>query len=216
MDRRMRTAWLAGLVIITVTASATGCGNAAAPPTVPTAQATPQPLFTLSGTVVERTGVSSVPVEGAIVSHLAIGRSATTDRNGGYVIADVPGSILTTIVVTKDGYQNTSRSVSVSGDTRLDLQLVRRPPDPTLSGLVYERTPSGQVPLAGAIVENSYTHGSTVSDASGHYRLVFKTGELGATDGFASIRVSKEGFEAAIRELVPEGDTHLDIELVRR
>jgi hypothetical protein len=36
------------------------------------------------------------------------------------------------------------------------------------------------------------------------------------TDGFAQIMASKEGYAPFLREVVVEGETRLDIELVRR
>jgi hypothetical protein len=159
-----------------------------------------------------------IPVQDALVTHVGTGRSVLTDSTGRYAMPDIPASVAT-ITVMKNGYEMATRSVNVSGDTRLDLQLVRRPeprPAPTLSGVVYESSGAERVPVAGAVVENSYTHSASITDANGQYRLEFTTGELGVTDGFVRIHVSKQGFEDFVRELVPEGDVRLDIELVRR
>jgi hypothetical protein len=197
---------------MTVSASATGCGNH------PTAPGNPQAGYTLSGTVTEIDAGTLIPVQDAVVTHVPTGRSAATDSSGQYVIPDVPAR-QATVTVMKDGYEIATRSVNVSGDTRLDLQLVRRPeprPGPTLSGVVYESSGAGDVPVAGALVEDGYTHRASIADATGHYRLVFSAGELGMTDGFVRIQVSKQGFDPVVRELVPEGDVRLDIELVRR
>ena len=87
---------------------------------------------------------------------------------------------------------------------------------PTVSGIVYEKSAAGPRPVVGAVVESVYTHVAAVTDENGHYRLTYMTGGLGTPDGFDTIRVSKEGFETAVRSLVSNGDLRLDVELLRR
>jgi hypothetical protein len=133
-------------------------------------------------------------------------------------MADLPAG-LATFLVGREGYEAASASVQVSGDTRLDVRLVKRRPVPasvSVSGIVYEQVGADRAPLAGAVVENSYSHTSTTTDALGRYRLEFTPAELGNTDGFARIYATREGFVPSFREIVVEGDTRLDIELVRR
>ena len=212
MYLRTMSARLARTAIMTLTASAIACGGTA------TAPANPQPRHALAGTVTERAAGSRIPIEGVLVTHVATGRSARTDTGGGFVIHDVPAAPAT-LIATKVGYDIATASVEVSGDTRVDLLMVRRPeplPNPTLAGVVYERSGAAPVPVAGAVVESLNTHRVSITDANGRYRLAYITGELGMTDGFDTIRVMKEGFATVVREVVPEGDMRLDIELVRQ
>jgi hypothetical protein len=82
---------------------------------------------TLSGIVTETTPTGTAPVAGALVYRgVQTGwRDATTDQNGFY---SIPGlyDALDTIETRKDGYQDTKNSVRVSGDTRFDIEIVRR------------------------------------------------------------------------------------------
>lgn len=211
MHRTGRQTALFWAVGVALSSSTIACGS------TPTAPAAPRPANTVSGVVTETAGGERVPVEGAVVRHSATGRSATTDSGGRYAITELPGS-MATIIAIKDGYENAVAMVAVFGEARLDLQMVRRrepPGPPALFGVVYEKTAAGEAPIAGALVEDSMTHMSTVTDAAGRYRLDFKGVNLGNTDGFVHIYVAKEGFQTFTRWVVPEGDTRLDIELVR-
>jgi hypothetical protein len=84
--------------------------------------------FTLSGVVTEATPSGNAPVEGVTVYRgVSNGyRSARTDRNGFYTIL---GMFDGTDVVTtsKEGYDDTENThVSIKGDTRFDIQIVRQ------------------------------------------------------------------------------------------
>jgi hypothetical protein len=87
----------------------------------------PPGTYTLSGAITERTPTGSVPLEGVEVSRgYATGWiGATTDKNGFY---EVHGLYDRTDVVSasKDGYERQETLVTVNGDTRFDMQLVRR------------------------------------------------------------------------------------------
>jgi hypothetical protein len=109
--------------------------------------------------------------------------------------------------------------ITVTGDTRLDFQLVRSSHPPSgrsLAGVVFERVGSVAVPIAGAVVEDSYTHLSALTAPDGRYRIEFNPADLGRFDGFADIFVRKDGFETANRSVVITGDSRLDLELIRR
>ena len=84
--------------------------------------------FTLSGVVTEATPRGNVPVEGVSVYRgVSTGyRSATTDRNGFYSILGMYDG--TDVVATaKEGYAKTEHmGVAIKGDTRFDIQLVRK------------------------------------------------------------------------------------------
>ena len=84
--------------------------------------------FMLSGVVTEVTKAGEVPVEGASVYRLVASgwRGATTDNNGTYKMLGMYDGA-NTVAASKDGYQNQEiRDVSIKGDTRFDIQLVRR------------------------------------------------------------------------------------------
>ena len=86
---------------------------------------------TLSGVVSEATPAGPAPVEGVTVSFgISSGwRETTTDRHGFY---SLPGLFSITapsylnFYMSKEGYQAESRRVSIDGDRRLDIQLVRK------------------------------------------------------------------------------------------
>lgn len=206
---------LSAAIAVALAACTVACGDAPAP-TSPGASTIQNRLV---GTVTESTAGGRLPLEGAVVTHLASGRSATTNHAGAYAIYELPDGFAT-ITVVKDGYESLTRSVSVSGETRLDLQLVsRREPLPpsVLWGVVYEKTASGQVPIAAVHVEDSNTHISSKTDAEGRYRLEFSGIERSLFDGFASLYVAKEGYQTISQwETAVTGDTRLDIEIVRR
>jgi len=82
---------------------------------------------TLSGIVTELTPIGPVPLSGVDVYRAVTTgwRSATTDKDGLYRI---PGLIDVTdkVSVSKEGYQSNSQNLTMNGDTRFDVQLVRR------------------------------------------------------------------------------------------
>lgn len=95
--------------------------------------------YTLSGVVSERTAAGPVPVEGVLVMGYRCsrceGQESTTDRNGAYSISLYAGE--NDIWVIKNGYdvdgpppmrscENCSAIVAINGDTRFDVELVRR------------------------------------------------------------------------------------------
>lgn len=99
-----------------------------------------EPMYTLSGIVTERTTAGPVPVEGVLVagyrcSPRCQGQQSTTDSNGAYSISLYTGE--NDIWVLKNGYdvdgpppmrscENCDAIVAINGDTRLDIELVRR------------------------------------------------------------------------------------------
>ena len=87
----------------------------------------PPGMFVLSGIVTELTAAGAVPVEGLDVS-LLVGdgfRTSTTDSTGYYEIRGLQARA-SAIYIDRDGYERVNRSLSMSGDTRFDVQLVRR------------------------------------------------------------------------------------------
>ncbi|MBA2260328.1 MAG: carboxypeptidase regulatory-like domain-containing protein [Acidobacteria bacterium] len=82
---------------------------------------------TLSGIVAELTPAGPVPLSGVNVwRRVTTGaRITTTDKDGLY---SIPGLIdaTDTFFVSKEGYQSHSQNLTMNGDTRFDVQLVRR------------------------------------------------------------------------------------------
>ena len=82
---------------------------------------------TLSGVVSEVTAEGQVPVEGVkLYVGISSGyREAITDKHGFY---SIPGlfTVRAPVHLTKDGYETRDTRVSIDGDTRLDVQVVRR------------------------------------------------------------------------------------------
>lgn len=77
--------------------------------------------------ITELTATGPVPVEGVDVYRaMTTGwQGATTDKNGSYSISGLFDGI-GRVAVIKAGYQTEERDVSIKGDTRLDIELVRR------------------------------------------------------------------------------------------
>jgi hypothetical protein len=87
----------------------------------------PPGTFTLSGVITEATPAGLVPVQGVEVWRLygSGWQIGTTDKNGFY---EIHGLYTRTdqVVTFKEGYETVKQIVSVDGDTRVDIQLVRR------------------------------------------------------------------------------------------
>ena len=82
---------------------------------------------TLSGVVTEMTASGQTLVEGvAVYRGVQTGwRDARTDKNGFYRIPGLYDGI-DTVETSKEGYHDTTKEVSISSDTRFDIQLIRR------------------------------------------------------------------------------------------
>ena len=192
------------LAIMTVT-----CGGEG--PTTSTPLPTPtRPTATLSGLVFAVTPTGLRPVEGARV-RLEVGSfrlDALTDQHGLYSMTGLyEGS--SSVTTSREGYDIDTRKVTISGDVRLDIGVVPRVPH-TVSGVVFEMTPSGRVPVEGARVHWSETHVDYLTDATGFYSV------SGVFNGFHTLVVGKEGYQEAVKQMTSNGDTLFDIQLVRR
>jgi len=87
----------------------------------------PPGTLTLSGVVTEEVSGRRTPVEGAGVSRLVGGgwRAAKSDENGFYQIPGLyDGTAM--VVARKEGYEAVDVAVTIKGDTRYDVELVRR------------------------------------------------------------------------------------------
>jgi Carboxypeptidase regulatory-like domain len=210
-------------VVVSFAILLSACNDGATIPTSPTTTA-PTPTATvtyiLSGAVSEMTATGPAPIEGARVD-AGSGLSATTDAGGLYRIPGLPATSRS-ISVTRGGYVTQTKTVTMSGDTLLDIRLDRIV-SYTLSGVVFEMTEAGQVPVEGVSIYcdscgSPDGHTFVDTDANGFYSLSW------TTNGIHTLFVKKAGFEVldpagslrgAINATV-RGDTRFDIQLARR
>ena len=162
----------------------------------------------LYGVVVESSMLGGTrPVTGAIVE--AAGARTTTMADGTYSIRIVTltaGAAVT--VMVRRGDQVAERELRLEQDTRADFTLASVLS--VLSGIVYEVTGAGRVPVEKVHVENSNNHESTLTDSDGRYRLSF------IEDSQATLFVNKAGYRVISQlPVVVRGDQTLDIEMVR-
>ena len=227
--------------------SVSACGGGSTPvPTSPSLTRAAEPTYTLSGVIVADTPTGLAPVEGVLVQVNMI-KPATTDSNGFY---SIPGLVLTglapnvaighfnTVTAWKPSYVNDTRTLTISGDTQHDIQLVRRATF-TLSGVVSERTATGLVPVEGVRIDdwscdpvfpgnrlpvpsdgcNYGLSRSTTTDKSGRYNVpgVYASRNLicATKDGYEG-NVADSECEGYSTSLTLDGDTRFDIQLVRR
>ncbi len=128
------TSRLIAAVVMTLTVAACGDGNGTIPTaTAPTQMPAPAPTqtpapgstFALFGVVSEMTANGIVPVEGVQVEEYDRHQFATTNANGFYRILEVSAGRIG-IGFEKEGYQSSRATVTVNGDTRFDIQAIRR------------------------------------------------------------------------------------------
>ena len=127
------TSRLVAAVVMTLTVTACGGdGNgtiptptAPAPITAPAPTPTPGSTFDLFGVISEVTANGVMPIEGVQVEEYNRHQFATTDANGFYRISGVsPGRV--GVGFDKEGYESSRSIVTVNGDTRFDIQAIRR------------------------------------------------------------------------------------------
>ena len=222
---------------LSLAVSMLACGGSS--PTTPTALVAPtRPTFTVSGVISAVTQTRLMPLEGV---HMFInGRRAITDDQGFYSISGLePNAYGSDVTATKPGYEVETTSLMISGDARVDMQLVRTAIF-TLSGVVSEATPKGLVPLEGVRVDvlsmpcdeavaGCVGFGAPIgieqtatTDKNGVYSV---PGLYPGKNNF--IWAGKDGFEDPFPAHDPEnseggqattisGDSRFDIQLVRR
>jgi hypothetical protein len=202
------------------------CEGAGLPsrPTPPSPTTTTAPTYTLSGEVSELTPAGLAPVEGARVEESNSRRVAMTNDDGFYSISGVHARP-SAVSASKPGFVTSTRTVEISGDTRLDLR-VDRIPTYTLSGVVFELTAAGRAPIEGVELycdscESPDGHTWKYTDAEGFYSF------SSVLNGSYPLLVRKAGYEVvdpsgrlangtAVKDAAVNGDTRFDIELVRR
>jgi hypothetical protein len=218
-------AHLAALVGVAIVISA--CDGGASSPTSPTLKAaTPPPTvtFTLSGTVSEMTAQGAAPIRRARVADLDSGRAALTDASGFYSIPWLSATSHA-FSITREGYVTEARTMTIRGDTQLDVRLVRKESH-TLSGVVFEMTAAGQAPIEGVEIYcdscgSPDGHTFVYTDANGFYSLAW------TTDGQHLLFFTKAGYDifdptGTLRDgfgpitATVHGDTRFDVQLVKR
>jgi hypothetical protein len=189
-------------------ASIAAFASACSSPNAPSAPTT----YTVSGTVSEVTAAGVQPVEGAQIEETATHQRTTTDANGVYHISGLQ-ALSHSISASKSGYATTSSMVIISGDTHLDLRIVRieRVFTYTLAGVVFERTPDGQLPVSGAsiVLGEGYPDLTATTDSDGRFSIA---GVRATTWGLTA---SKNGYETFFISVAVAADTALEITLTR-
>jgi hypothetical protein len=212
-------------------------GNPTAPTlvtvrTVPTVPAVPR----LSGTVYEAAADGVRPLAGvgidASAEYQSFPPTTFTDEKGHYELPLDTGRDLK-IIAGKGGYSQPCRAaVATATNGVLDIFLVSNAllatsgvpssmpvVQPTLSGLVFERTADGSRPIPGAGVIGDFSGGmgwapsaTTLADATGHYML------CGVADvgwGFA-VSAGSQGYVPVFDFIDVKATKSFDIELKRQ
>jgi hypothetical protein len=214
---------LSGLVLL-LSACDGGARNPTSPSPTPTPTPTPTATYSLFGAVSEMTPSGAAPVEGARVADRTTGRVATTDANGLYSITGL-SAMSRFVSITKDGYVTGTQTVTMTGDTQLDVRLDRIM-NYILSGVVFEITAAGQVPIEGVQIYcdscgSPVGHTFVLTDANGFYSLEW------SINGVHPLFVTKTGYQifdptGTLRDglgrisATVHGDTRFDIQLVKQ
>jgi thermitase len=141
----------------------------------------PAPPTTGSITGTVRDAATGAAIAGATVTDGA--RSATSNTNGGYSIANVPVGTYT-VTATATGYNSASQSVQVTAGQTSTANLALSPLPGAIAGTVRDAATGATI--AGATVKVGVA--STTTDASGKYIL------SGLTEGSYTETVSASGY----------------------
>jgi Carboxypeptidase regulatory-like domain len=218
------TVRLSALLSLSVLLSACDGRTSASPSPTPGGVTTPSSVtYTLYGGVWEETSDGPAPIEGARVRDES-GRDVVTDAKGQFSISGLSPRNHT-IWVTRSGYITETKTFTITSDMQLDIY-VGRIQSYVLSGVVFEITEAGRIPIEGVELYcdscgSPDGHTFVTTKADGFYRLEW------TTNGVHPLLVTKAGYElfgstgrsgdpfgrisATVR-----GDTVLDVQLVRR
>jgi hypothetical protein len=216
---------LAGLMGVALLLAA--CDGGTPSPTSPRLTAATPPTtvtFTLSGAVSEMMAAGAGPIGGVRVVDVGSGRAAVTDAGGRYTIPGLSAASHA-FAITRNGYVTQTRTVTMTGDTQLDVQLERMASF-TLSGVVFEITAAGQAPIEGVEIYcdscgSPEGHTFVHTDAAGFYSLAW------TRNGVHLLFVTKAGYAlfdptGTLRDAdgrIPatvNGNTRFDVQLVKR
>jgi hypothetical protein len=218
-----RTAFSSALLGLALMSSGCSDGGSLAPPLSPGTTNPPAVTFTVSGTVSELSAEAVIPVPDAMVS-ASSGRSAVTDGQGRYSLSGLTAAT-GSLSITKPGYVTAVRTLAMTADTQVDIR-IERVPQYVLSGMVFEMTESGRVPVEGVELYcdscgSPDGHTFVYTDANGLYRLEW------TLNGVHPLFVTKPGYAifdptGTLRDqhgrisATVDGDTRFDIQVVRR
>jgi hypothetical protein len=212
----------AGVVLLVLGQALVGCGggDSASMPVMPTP--VPQPTYSLSGVVFIETPKGRVVLQGVRVEEANSHQTAISDREGIYTLTGLhaASNSLSASRWDKVAYATT---LTITGNSRLDIEL----PTYTLSGVAFERTPTGTAPIGDVEVYcdgcgSPYGHTAVYTDATGFYSLSY------AYSGTNHLLIRKDGYGDPAgqpagpvqgylsRQAMVNGDTTFDIELDRR
>lgn len=211
--------------LLSVAILLSGCDGRGSTPISPGPLAPPATqTYSLSGSVSEMLAAGGEPIEGARITEASSGRTTITDANGRYTIDGLTATSRS-VQVAKDGYVGATRTVAMTGDTQLDIRLARLAHN-VLSGVVYELTAAGRIPIEGVELYcdscgSPVGHTFVYSDENGAYRFEW------TPDGMHPLFVRKAGYEifdpaGTLRDAhgritaTVRGDTQFDVQLVRR
>jgi hypothetical protein len=217
--------WRSFAVIASVFLLSSACDDGMRSATAPGSGSSTVPIvtFTLSGTVSEMTASGLTPVVGVMVREEKSRRQVPTDAGGFYHFSLVSGTS-SSVTATKAGYDSISRPFTLSGDTRLDFEVIRTRTY-ILSGIVFEVTGMGRRPIQHVSVYcdscgDPLGHTFAETDADGSYHFSW------TNNGSTPLIVRKDGYRLAGNPppgpvegwiVAPvNGDTRFDIELVPR
>jgi hypothetical protein len=210
----------AGLVVLMLAHGVVGCRGSGSTPVMPTPA--PQPTYTLSGMVFIETPTGRVILEGVRVEDATSHQKATSDRTGLYTLTGLPAGS-TSVTASRWDTVTYATTLTITGNSRLDIEL----PTYTLSGVVFETTPTGPVPISDVQVYcdgcgSPYGHTFVYTNATGIYSLSY------TFSGTNQLLIQKDGYGGPAgqpagavqgylsRQAIVNGDTRFDIELVRR
>ena len=217
------------LLAVTCSETQRPAAPSSSPPTV--TQPAPPAMFDVTGVVYESTATGRRPLADVgidiSVEYQSWPARTTTGADGRY---RWPGFAGGKIIAEKPGYRQPCRVPVAPTDHDQDVYLVSSEIlsttgvpssfpiiEPTLRGLVYERTPQGMQPIDGAQVVLDFTGGmgwapsaTTTTDAAGRYLLCNVVDSTGF--GWYAY-VSKPGYSTAY---VPVNFQRADVELQRQ
>jgi hypothetical protein len=149
-------------------------------------------------------------------------KPALTDSTGAYRFAGVPDGTVV-LLASADGFDQpcAATATTVNTNSTVDIDLVSQAQplpamatgSPTLSGMVFETTPNGRTPVAGAVVmfewQADLVTAMTTTDAAGRYSL------CSLPLGTGGISAAKASYALTDLAITIAGSAVLDLELKR-
>lgn len=168
-------------------------------------------IWTLSGTVRDaRTNASLSGVTVLVTDGPNANRQTTTDGSGNYSLANLAQSGFS-VRFSRSGYESTGRGVTLTQDTRLDINLQPAVQTWSLSGHVRDAqtgAPLDDVTIL--VTDGPNANRSTTTDDAGNYSL----GSL--QPGTFTARFSRSGYDSASRSVSLTQNTTLSVTTLTR